>query len=179
MLGALLQNNNNAQAQPQSWTVKNVRDSVGPNRPHAAPEPQYEIVDIITATATFPEIAGEDPVTRAARRVQWISEALPFVRGTREKREAAAFLAGATLAERAVREEFAAAQKLSIEQMIQIVDAVRRPQLPMPVPAPAATAQRTRNRGEVTNNTAIAIGLVLGGMLLGSALLKARKPRRR
>jgi hypothetical protein len=176
MLAALLENNNNARVQPQPSTIRIDRGGGGPSWP------SYEIVDIIAATAAFPEIAGEDSVVRAVRRNRWIGEALPFVKEAREKREAVAFMAGAKLADNAVREEFAAAEKLSIDQLIQIIDDVRRANAPMAVPTPAS-AQSHRVRGEANDGinfggAAIAVGLLLGGVLIGSALSNARRRRR-
>jgi hypothetical protein len=55
---------------------------------------RYDIVDILAASQTFPEIAGEDPVARAVRRTRWIGEALPKIREARDRRETGTFLAG-------------------------------------------------------------------------------------
>ena len=137
--------------------------------------PRYEIVDIVAAAATFMEISGEEPAARAARRHRWIGQALPFVKDARDKREAAAFLAGAQVADRAAREEFAAAEKLSIAQMIEIIDEVRGTDAP---PAPALVP---RDRGEVAEGAdvggaAIALSLVLGGVAIGIAIARRHRP---
>lgn len=139
MLAALLTNlQNDVVAQPQSSTIYIDRGGGGQSWP------RYEIVDIIAATAAFPEMAGEDSVARAVRRHRWIGEALPRIKEAREKREAAAFLAGAQLADAAVREEFAAAEKLSIEQMVQIIDEVRAAAKPSPARVTPPIAARGR-----------------------------------
>jgi hypothetical protein len=177
MLAALLENNNNTRPQAQSWKVK--LDRSGPSRPRESDDsPHYVLADIIAATAAFPEIAGEHPVARAVRRHKWVGEALPFVKEAREKREAAAFLAGAQLADRAVREEVAAAdramregaaaaEKLSIEQLVQIIDEVRGTAAPS-----AAPVLLPARRG--ASGVSIALCLVLGGVLIG-ALSSARR----
>jgi hypothetical protein len=56
--------------------------------------PGYDVVDILAASQSFPEIAGEHPVARAVRRTRWIGEALPKIREARERRETGTFLAG-------------------------------------------------------------------------------------
>lgn len=61
--------------------------------------PNYDIVDITSAIQLFPEIAGEDTLARAVRRLRWIGEALPYVKEARERREGAVFLAGGMLYE--------------------------------------------------------------------------------
>lgn len=70
--------------------------------------PGYEIVDISAAIALFPEIAGEDAVSRAVRRARWLDEALPAIRDARERQRAAAFLAGIQVGQFAQLEEFEA-----------------------------------------------------------------------
>src|SRR2546422_770580 len=67
--------------------------------------------------ATFQEITGEHPGARAARRHRWIGEGLPGIKEARDKREAAAFLVGAKLADAAVREEFEEATSRAREEL--------------------------------------------------------------
>ena len=135
---------------------------------------RYDIVDILTATQLFPEISGENPVARAVRRTRWIGEALPKIREAREKREAAAFLAGASLADAAAEERHQQAEaaaeerrrlvdKLKIEQIVEIVDGVR---------AAAAPAPRPLSRGQsAAGASPIAIALAIGvGVALGIAI---------
>jgi hypothetical protein len=185
MLAALLQNNNNnAQVQPQPWTVKNVRDSAGPSRsytepPQPPPEAHYNIADIAAAASTFPEIAGEDPATRAARRVQWISGALPFVKEAREKQAAAAFMVGAQLADAAAEARHAIQDQLKIEQLIAIIDEVRGDTKVAPSP-PRQPMRGERVRGTGGSGVGLFVGgLVVGGILVGLALSsKSAKPRR-
>jgi hypothetical protein len=145
--------------------------------------PRYEIVDIVAAAASFVEISGEDPAVRAARRHRWIGQALPYVKDAREKREAAAFLAGAQVgaaAEREAAEAKAAAtttarseaaalaDKLSIEQMIKIVDEVRGIEALVPL---------RRDRGASSGAAGgIVIGLVVG-VVLGVAIVGSRRRR--
>ena len=120
MLAALLQNNNNARVEERPPTIHVDRGGGGPLW-----GPRYDIVDIASAVAAFPEVAGEDSVVRAIRRTRWIGEALPRIKEARERQQAVAFLAGVQVADRAAREEFAAAEKFSIEQFVQIIDEVR------------------------------------------------------
>jgi hypothetical protein len=175
MLAALLQNNNNARVEERPPTIHVDRGGGGPLW-----GPRYDIVDIASAVAAFPEVAGEDSVARAVRRTRWIGEALPRIKEARERQQAAAFLAGAQVADRAAREEFAAAEKLSIEQLVQIIDEVRGappPHLaapPVPAVAPARVARGGAGRG-VGGDVAIAVGLLIGGIVIGSAIARRRQ----
>ena len=87
--------------------------------------PRYDIVDILAAAQSFPEISGEHPVARAVRRTRWIGEALPKIREARERRDAAMFLAGATIADAAAEERHKLIDRLKIEQLVEIIDEVR------------------------------------------------------
>jgi len=188
MLAALLENNNNARQQP---TFKvDPRASGGRSRHNiidgGGEQPQrYNIVDIIAAAAAFPEIVGEDPVTRTARRHRWISEALPYIKEAREKREAAAFLAGARLADAAAEERHAAQDQLKIEQIIEIIDEVRATTTPavqtLPIPRSQALMRGPHERGGRSpggHGFGLFVGgLVVGGLLVGLALRK-RTPQR-
>lgn len=171
----------------------------------------YDLVDLTAAMATFQEIPAEHPGARAARRQRWIGEVLPGIKAAREKREAASFLMGANLADAAVREEleeatsrvreeFAAAgrareeveaarrlpllDKLSLEQLIKIVDEVRgsrgnekRAVAAATTPLPQARGDYAQDRG--SNSLGLFVGgLVVGGILVGMALSK-RPPQRR
>jgi len=93
MLAALIAFQNEGRVTPQPSTIKiELRGGGGPRIP------MYDIVDYLAAVATFPEIAGEDSVAKAARRERWLTEQLPLIRERRERREGAAFLAGAAVA---------------------------------------------------------------------------------
>src|ERR1700752_1348495 len=112
MLIALIANLQNVQPQ-RLPPVNGDRGGGGPSWP------RYEIIDIIAAISAFPEIAGEHPVARAARRHRWIGEALPGIKEAREKREAAAFLAGAAVGDAAAEERHAAteAQRAAMDKL--------------------------------------------------------------
>lgn len=168
MLAALIANNQNISQQPEKLpTVKIDRGGGGQSWP------SYEIVDIIAAAAAFPEISGEDPAARAARRHKWIGHALPFIKESRERREASAFLTGAQFGAAAEREAAleasaaAVADELSIDRMNQIVDKMRG------VEAPAAKP-RDRERGTSSSGSALAIGIVVG-VVLGVAIVGKRR----
>lgn len=186
MLAALLENNNNTHVSPQPSprlpTVIVDRGGGGQSWP------SYEIVDIMGAISTFPEIYGEHPVARAARRHKWIGEALPGIREAREKREALAFIAGATLGDAAAEERHAAADvqraimdQLKIEQLVEIIDSVRGE-----VPATEAVATRSpvheRGARNVDGGNGVGLfvgGLVVGGLLVGLALANRRAAQHR
>lgn len=167
MLAALLQNNNNVRVEERPPTIHVDRGGGGPLW-----GPRYDIVDIASAVAAFPEVAGEDSVARAVRRTRWIGHALPLIKEAREKREAAAFLAGVSVA--AATDETSAAAATSpsmeldagkIEQLVAIIDAVRAESSPSPhscLPARGASGG----------------GLFVGGLIVGgflAALLLRRR----
>lgn len=147
--------------------------------------PGYDIIDIMAAVQSFPEVAGEDQVARAVRRLRWIGEALPKIKEAREKREAAAFLAGATVADAAAEERHQAAQvaaedrrrlvdQLKIEQLVQIVDEVRgtvaTPAMPAPVP---------RQRGSGSGTSALSAAILVGlGVAIGLGIARSSRPSR-
>lgn len=179
MLAAIIANLQNVQPQerPQLPTVKIDRGGGGQSWPH------YDIVDIIAAAATFVEISGEDPITRAVRRHRWIGHALPFVKEARDKREATVFMAGAQLGaatERAAAMEAemiansrvaALAEQLSIEQMINKLHGdARRGDAPPAQP---------RGRGDSApgGGAAIVIGLIVG-VAIGAAIVGKRRRKR-
>lgn len=166
MLVALLQNNNNAQPQPQPRlpTINIDRGGGGPSWP------RYDIVDIITAAATFPEVAGEDSVRRAARRQKWIGDALPRIKDMREKQNAAAFMMGAQLADAAAAERYSLQDQLKIEQLVAIIDDVRRESQPRP----QALAVQPRAQQAGPGIGLFVGGLLVGGILVGLALRKRR-----
>lgn len=171
MLAALLQNNNNARVEERPPTVHVDRGGGGPLW-----GPRYDIVDIANAVATFPEVAGEDSVVRAIRRTRWIGEALPRIKEVRERQQAVAFLAGVQVADRAAREEFAAAEKLTIEQLVQIIDEIRgTPPFRVSIAARPAM-EHARSRGEtgggIGGDVAIAVGLLIGGALIGAVFAR-------
>lgn len=172
MLAALLQNNNNARVEERPPTIHVDRGGGGPLW-----GPRYDIVDIASAVAAFPEVAGEDSVARAVRRTRWIGHALPLIKEAREKREAAAFLAGVSVAAATDGTSAAAAAAAAvtapsmeldadkIEQLVAIIDAVRAESLPSPhscLPARGASGG----------------GLFVGGLIVGgflAALLLRRR----
>ena len=163
MLVALIANNQNV-APGKLPLIKIDRGGGG------ARWPGYQIVDIISALQLFPEIRGEHPVARAARRMRFVEEALPGVKEARERREAGAFLVGAALGERVAEEKFYSAE--SIAPLIRAVDAVRG--------APAAPAAMHVARGAYAGSgMGGAFLLVGGGILLGLAIARAtrRSPR--
>ena len=170
MLAALLENNNNTRPAAGSSFRVDPRSSGGRSRTDRLDDgTRFELVDIAVAMAAFPEIAGEHPGARAARRLRWISEALPAIKEAREKREAAAFLVGAQLADAAAEERHAAQDQLKVEQIVQIIDEVREASRPVSLPA-----RPTRGGG---SGIGLFIGgLVIGGVLVGIALRK--QPRR-
>jgi hypothetical protein len=191
MLAALLQNNNNAQPLRTSFKV-DPRASAGhsrldindpPAQPPQSAQQFFDIADIVAAAAVFPEVASEDPITRMARRVRWISEALPFIKDAREKREAAVFLAGAHLADAAAEERHAAQTQLKIEQIVEIIDAVRRETAPVipavASPQPCGSHERGHSRGGGNTLGIFVGGLLVGGLLVGHALRKRTPQRRR
>jgi hypothetical protein len=133
---------------------------------------RYDIIDIVAAASTFPEISGEDPVARAVRRTKWIGDALPHVKEAREKRDAAVFLAGAQFADAAARAEPHTFTLAEIEQLIQIIDDVRG--------INAVPVQPKRDRGGSEGAMiALGFGLVLGGIAIGVAISRRQQPRRR
>ena len=146
----------------------------------------YDVVDIMAAIQLFPEVAGEDQVVRAVRRMRWIGEALPRIKEAREKREASAFLVGATLANTAaeaaaeerekqavaaVEERYRLLNQLKIEQLVEIIDDVRKQPKPQPSPKP----NRENVRGGGGSN-----GLVVAALAfcaIGAIGLIAQKRR--
>jgi hypothetical protein len=169
VLAAIIQNLQSAQpARPAALpTVKIDRGGGGPSWP------SYQIVDIAAAIAAFPEIVGEHPVARAARRQKWIGEALPRIREARERREAGAFLSGVQLGAatqaQVDADAAAATDRLKIEQVVQIIDAVR---------AETAHAARRRDRGADAPGL-IGPAILFGGIGLVVGVALARRARRR
>jgi hypothetical protein len=156
MLAALLANNQNVSIPATPPMVKIDRGGGGQSWPG------YEIVDIIAALRAFPEALGEHPVARAARRMRFIEEALPQIKGARESREGAAFLMGAEIGTRALMAEIAAAadaaaaadeerhRELDLKQMIAAFDTIAE-----------MRAKAPRSRGQTAP----------GGIGIGSVLL--------
>jgi hypothetical protein len=174
MLIALIANLQNQPQPAKLPTVKIDRGGGGQSWPRG-----YDIVDIVAAISAFPEIPGEQPGARAARRHRWIGEALPFVKEAREKREAAVFLAGATLADAAAEERHAvvdaqraAMDQLKIEQLVEIIDSVRGTVVPV------AVAKVPPARGDGGAGLFVG-GLVVGGLLVGIALSRRRSAHAR
>ena len=163
MLLALIANNQNVSAiAERPPTIHVDRGGGGPLW-----STRYDIIDIVAAASTFPEISGEDPVARAVRRTKWIGEALPHVKEAREKRDAAVFMAGAQLADAAARAEPRTFTLAEIEQLVQIIDDERR----------SSTVPVQPKRGGAM--VALGLGLVLGGIAIGVAISRRQQPRRR
>jgi hypothetical protein len=168
VLAAIIANLQNVELAPQASLpiVKIDRGGGGPLW-----GAQYDITDIAAAIAAFPEIAGEDPLRRAARRTRWIGEALPKIKEARERQNTAAFLAGAQVgaaAQREIDEEAqGAAQRLSLEQIVRIIDEVR--------PAPTRVVVERGSSGP-----AFAMGLAIGAIgAIGAIALLGKRGRRR
>jgi hypothetical protein len=192
MLAALLENNNNTQPSPRPSprlpTVRIDRGGGGPSWP------SYEITDIIAAISAFQEVPGENPVARAVRRHRWIGDALPGIKEAREKREAATFLLGATLASAVASEEHHAVldqlkaeaaavdaqraimDQLKIEQLVEIIDSVRGE--PSIATAKARTQIERGERGDHAGGFGIFVGIV-GGIAVGLLIGSTRKHGRR
>lgn len=164
MLAAIIANLQNVQPQPSRLsTIKIDRGGAGPSWPG------YDIVDIMGALNSFRERPGEHPVARAARRHAHVGEHLDALKQTREKREAAAFLAGAMLATVESAERFEAMQKLQVSELVAIIDSVRMP--PTPPPAEPIAYERGTHHSETGGG--IGPALFLGGIVIG--LLLARR----
>ena len=183
MLAALIQNNNARAVQP-GFRV-NPRADAGRSRSAAgevgrdgaaAGRVYYNLVDVLAAAASFPEVIGEDPATRAARRLRWISEALPLVQEEREKREAAAFVAGIQLGAAAVHA--GAADREAAESAVEQPAEIRATPSPAELSAKAVPAAIPRGRG-ATGNLGIVVGLILGGVAIGCAISGSRRAPRR
>ena len=185
MLAALLQNNNNGRQTQPGFKV-DPRASAGRSRAvdhEESPWLHYDVADVVAAAAAFQEVPGEDPAIRTARLYRWISVTLPHVKEAREKRDAAMLLVGARLADAAAEERHAEQTRLKIEQIVEIINEVRR-ETETDVPAPRRAA-REHERGErLRDGTGSAFlgGLVVGGIVVGLGILlhdPPRRPRRR
>ena len=138
--------------------------------------PSYDVVDIMTAVQLFPEIAGEDQVTRVVRRMRWIGEALPRIKEAREKREASAFLAGAKLADAAAEERHRLVDQLKIEQLVEIIDEVRGTSVANQKPAPPPPND-TKPRGQYAQTSTLSVGTIAVALGVGIAIgFMLRKP---
>jgi len=129
--------------------------------------PRYDIVDYVSALQTFQEIPGEHPVARVARRQRHVVEHVEGFRQLRERREGAAFLAGATLAESAAAEQMDALQG-ELARVIAALDEANDRRL-------RAEAELDSRGGRFASG--VGVGLVLGmtcGVALGT-LLASRK----
>ena len=153
MLAAILQNLQNGPqpSPPQPTVIKIDRGGGGQSWPG------YDIVDIYGALQAFREIPGEHPVARAARRHRHVGEHLGRVKELHERREGAAFLTGAALADAAARERYEAMQRVDLATLIAIIDDVRGKPTTALQPAPLAG-----RGGSGTGGGGVIVGLVLG-----------------
>jgi len=152
MLAALIAFQNSS-AQPRPSTVKiELRGGGGPRIP------MYDIVDYVAAIATFPEVAGEDSIARAARRQRFLEHHLPRIKAIRERRESAMLLTGATLANLAAEERFAAERERIAAEAFE-----------------SAARELRASRSNSSAVTAAAICGVGAGVILGIALARRAK----
>jgi len=163
VLAALIAFQNEGRIQPRPPMVRVDRGGGG------ALGPRYEIVDYIAVLAAFPEVAGEDPVSRAARRQRFLEEGLPLAKAARDRRDGAIFLAGAQLGEMAAAERFAAERERVVAEAFDA--AMREIRLATPAPPPAA---RSSGSG-VLLAAALGVG---AGIAIGILLARRRKERR-
>lgn len=129
--------------------------------------PSYDIVDIVGALATFQEQPGEHPVARAARRHRHVGEHLEAIKQGRERREAAAFLAGAAVASAEMHDRYEAMQRLQIGEIVAIIDEVRGPSV---IPMPPA---RARARGEYRTRAGAMVAIGGIGLLIGTLFARS------
>lgn len=163
MLIPLLAHQNSAAVAPSSEKLPTIKIDRGGGG--GARWPGYDVVDIVGALRAFPEIAGEHPVVRAARRLRFVDSALPGIKEARERREAAIFLMGAAVGDRAAEERH---RELDLRQMIALYDAVVE-----------ARATRSRSRGEtLPSGIGLGGGLLLLGLGVGIGLAIARRRSR-
>jgi hypothetical protein len=163
MLVALIANNQNVVVPSVSIGLPTIKIDRGGGG--GARWPGYNVVDISAALAVFPEIAGEHPVARAARRMRFLDEALPRIRDTRENREASAFLVGAEIGRRALLAELA--NEVAAFRAREVPEVPRAPELEEELP-------RGRRGGGSLWPLAIA-----GIAIVGAIAIAKRKSRRR
>lgn len=164
MLVALIANNQNVVVPSVSLGLPTIKIDRGGGG--GARWPGYNVVDISAALATFPEIAGEHPVTRVARRMRFLDEVLPRIRDTRENREASAFLVGAEIGRRALLAELA-----------NEVAAFRARELPVArAPGPELEEELPRGRRGGGSLWPLAIA---GIAIVGAIAIAKHKSRRR
>jgi hypothetical protein len=122
----------------------------------------YDDVDLAEALRLFPEIAGEHPIVRTARRARWIGEALPKVREARERERAAAFLTGAAIGQLALfdqmKEEAAKFEAMRAALSARVAESEARTKAAEASLARAA-ARSSKNGGG--GGTLLAVGAVL------------------
>lgn len=136
--------------------------------------PSYDIVDIVGALQSFREVPGEHPVARAARRHAHVGSHLQDARETRERREAAAFLAGATLADQVAQERIGATEAELARVMALYDTAVTElaaARAALSAPAPAAPAGGGGSMG------LLVVG-VAAGLAIGLAISRSARRRR-
>jgi len=159
MLAALIAFQNEARPAPRPSTIKiELRGGGGPRIP------MYDVVDYIAVLASFPDVSGEHPIAKAKRREQWMAERLPLVKDIRERREAAAFLAGAQLATATAEEQRIAAEHERLCALVLSISADLD-----------AEAARATARDRSTRHNPIGPLLVFGGTVaLVAAFVKRR-----
>ena len=188
MHAALLENNNNGR-QAQPGFRADPRASAGRQRravdaPAESQQPWqgYDPADVVTASATFPRIPGEDPIAQAARLQRWIAEALPYVKAARERRDAVVFLTGAQLADAAAEErhssevealnkQHASEIRAAEERHAALINNVRREAA---VTAPAPIVGNARGRRSSGGGVGLFVGGLLVGGLIAASLLRKR-----
>lgn len=160
MLAAIIANLQNDQPQPKPRRMLRIdRGGGGPSWPG------FQLVDIVGALEAFQEIPGEHPVARAARRHHHVGEHLNGVRETREAREAAAFLAGATIAQMAANEQLFESEA-ELDRVVAAYDSLRAAiqdaQADLASPNPWAEPEVARGGGAAALVVGIAIGVTVG-----------------
>ena len=129
--------------------------------------PGYDVVDILAAAQSFPEVAGEDPIARTVRRLRWIGEALPKIKEAREKREGGAFLTGVQFGYGAGYDAAVAERSPARERpQAGAITPVRAPVMPRRAP--------DRGQHEGSGGT----GFIVAALAIGAVALIARRRHR-
>lgn len=167
--------------------LQNVQPSPPPPRPSVikidrggggGSWPGYDIVDIVGAIRAFPEMSAEDPVARAARRHRFIGDYLRNKTAT-ENREAAAFLAGATLAHQVATEESEAelARVVALyDQAVEYTKAARARAEATNTQLQLAQAQVQQQRSVMVGAVVVGVvGGVIAGAVIASMIARSRE----